>query len=154
MLTFNLYTAGEYERSHRVVHIDPAAVVAVEESERRPAVGGWYQVAIITLATGDKYIVLDEARQAARQIADCARRSFGRASARPPNGGGKKTNGGAASVPPRWDRPAKSTPFAQVQPCRDGPPVSTCRGQSSRKHSRACIVVFNNSASFQVTTSA
>jgi hypothetical protein len=59
MLTFNLYTADDYERRPRLVHIDPAAVVAVEEAERRPAFGGRYQVAIITLATGDKYIVED-----------------------------------------------------------------------------------------------
>jgi hypothetical protein len=40
MLAFTLYTADDYERSHRLVHIDPAAVVAVEEEDRRPAFRG------------------------------------------------------------------------------------------------------------------
>jgi hypothetical protein len=35
MLTFNLYTADDSERSHGVVHINPIAVIAVEETERR-----------------------------------------------------------------------------------------------------------------------
>ena len=63
MLTFALYTADDYERRTRRVHIDPAAVVSVEEAERRPAFGGWYQVAVIALATGDKFIVEDGAAQ-------------------------------------------------------------------------------------------
>ena len=70
MLTFNLYTADDSERAHGVVHLDPIAVIAVEETERRPAFGGWYQVAVNTLATGDKYVVEDEARSAAWEIAD------------------------------------------------------------------------------------
>ncbi len=70
MLTFSLYTADDYERSRRVVHIDPSAVISVEESERRPAFGGRDSVAIITLATGDKYIVEDGARRAAKAIAE------------------------------------------------------------------------------------
>jgi hypothetical protein len=70
MLTFTLYTADEYDRSRRTVHIDPAAVISVEETERRPAFGGWCQVAIITLTTGDKYIVEDDSRTAARMIAE------------------------------------------------------------------------------------
>jgi hypothetical protein len=41
-----------YDHSRRVVHIDLCAVIAVEEAERRPAFGGYHQVAIITLATG------------------------------------------------------------------------------------------------------
>jgi hypothetical protein len=75
MLTFTLYTADDYGRRSRQVHIDPAAVASVEESERRPAFGGWYQVAIITLTTGDKHIVEDGARRAARQIAEAKRLS-------------------------------------------------------------------------------
>jgi hypothetical protein len=73
MLTFTLYTADDYDRSRRVVHIDPSAVVSVEETERRLAFGGWYQVAIITLATGDKYVVEDGSRRAAKQIAEAKR---------------------------------------------------------------------------------
>jgi hypothetical protein len=69
MLTFTLYTADEYDRTTRHVHIDPGAVVAVEETERRPALGGAHAVAVITLVTGDKYIVEDWQRRAARQIA-------------------------------------------------------------------------------------
>lgn len=70
MLTFNLYTADDYDRSRRVVHIDPAAVISVEETERRPAYSGYYQVAIITLVTGDKHTVEDGSRTAARKIAE------------------------------------------------------------------------------------
>lgn len=68
MLTFTLYTADDYERSRRVVHVDPLAVVSVEESERRPAFGGWHQVAVLILSTGDKHIVEDSSRRAAKQI--------------------------------------------------------------------------------------
>jgi hypothetical protein len=71
MLTFNLYTADEYDnRTRRVVHIDPAAVISVEETERRPAYGGYWQVAVITMITGDKHIVEDDSRTAARKIAE------------------------------------------------------------------------------------
>jgi hypothetical protein len=73
MLSFTLYTADDYDNSARHVHIDPAAVVAVEETERRPAFpafGGAHAVAVITLATGDKYIVEDWRRRAAKQIAE------------------------------------------------------------------------------------
>jgi hypothetical protein len=70
MLTFTLYTADTYDQSPRHVHIDAAAVVSVEETERRPAFGGYHQVVIITLTTGDKYVVEDEARTAARRIAE------------------------------------------------------------------------------------
>jgi hypothetical protein len=69
MLTFTLYTADDYDRgSSRNVHIDPATVVSVEESERRPAFGGYWQVAVITLLTGDKFIVQDGVRKAAKRI--------------------------------------------------------------------------------------
>jgi hypothetical protein len=70
MLTFDLYSADDYERSRRTVHIDPAAVVFVEETERRPAFGGYHSVTIITLATGKEYVVEDGARKAAKQIAE------------------------------------------------------------------------------------
>ncbi|MHB1425505.1 MAG: hypothetical protein ACYC3I_20245 [Gemmataceae bacterium] len=69
MLTFNLYTADDYERTRRVVHIEPAAVVSVEEAERRPAFGGYHPIAVIALATGDKFTVEDGSRTAARLIA-------------------------------------------------------------------------------------
>jgi hypothetical protein len=70
VLTFTLYTADDYERSRRVIHIDPTIVVAVEETDRRPAFGGWYHVAVLTLATGDKYVVEDGGRRVAREIAE------------------------------------------------------------------------------------
>lgn len=53
-----------------MIDADAAAVVSVEEAERRPAYSGYHQVAIITLATGDKFIVEDGSRTAARQIAE------------------------------------------------------------------------------------
>jgi hypothetical protein len=68
MLTFTLYTEDRGDR--RSAHIDPAAVASVEEAERRPAFGGWHQVAVITLVTGDKFTVEDGARGAARLIAE------------------------------------------------------------------------------------
>jgi hypothetical protein len=70
MLTFTLYTADDYDRSCRVVHIDPCAVIAVEEAERRPAFGGYHQVVVITLVTGREYVVEDGARRLAREIAE------------------------------------------------------------------------------------
>lgn len=70
MLTFNVYTADDYDQSRRTIHIDPCAVIAVEETERRPAFGGYHLVTVITLATGDKHIVEDGARRVARQIAE------------------------------------------------------------------------------------
>jgi hypothetical protein len=41
MLTFNLYTDDDYDGRRRLLHIDPCAVIAVEETERRPAFGGY-----------------------------------------------------------------------------------------------------------------
>ena len=71
MLTFNLYTADDYDnRTGRQVHIDPAAVVSVEETQRRPAYSGYWQVAVITLVTGNKHTVEDGSRTAARKIAE------------------------------------------------------------------------------------
>jgi hypothetical protein len=69
MLTFKLCTADDFDRKVRAVHIDPAAVVAVEEAERCSPLGDCYPVAVITLATGDKYIVEDGTRKVARTIA-------------------------------------------------------------------------------------
>jgi hypothetical protein len=66
VLTFTLFCEDRGDR--RTVHIDPAAVASVEETERRRAFGGWHQVAVITLTTGDKHVVEDGARRAARQI--------------------------------------------------------------------------------------
>lgn len=70
MLTFTLYVGDDYDRAPRRVHIDPSAVVAVEEAERRPAFGGYHQVAVITLTTGDRYVVEDGARLVAKRIAE------------------------------------------------------------------------------------
>jgi hypothetical protein len=70
MLTFTLYTADDYDPAPRHIHIDPAAVVSVEEAERRPAFCGYHPVAVITLATGDKHVVEDGARTAARRIVE------------------------------------------------------------------------------------
>jgi hypothetical protein len=68
MLTFTLYT--EDRDGPRAVHIDPAAVAGVEETERRPAFGGWHQVALITRTTGRQFTVEDGARKVARQVAE------------------------------------------------------------------------------------
>jgi hypothetical protein len=71
MLTFRLYREN-VSASDRAgtIHIDPLAVVSVEEAERRPAFGGWHQVAVVTLSIGDRHVVEDGARTAARLIAD------------------------------------------------------------------------------------
>jgi hypothetical protein len=58
MLTFTLYTADDYERTRRVVHIDPVAVVAVEEAElgrstcghRRPAAAAEHEAKALAKA--------------------------------------------------------------------------------------------------------
>jgi hypothetical protein len=70
MLTFTLYNGDDFDRSRRIVHIDPLAVVSVEEAERRPAFGGYHHVAVITLVTEREYIVEDDPRRAAFEIAD------------------------------------------------------------------------------------
>jgi hypothetical protein len=44
---------------------------------RWPAFGGYHPVAVITLATGDKYIVEDGARTAARLIVEAQAASIG-----------------------------------------------------------------------------
>jgi hypothetical protein len=67
MLTFTLYDEDTRGPS-RSVHIDPAAVASVEEDLRRPAFGGWWQVAVITLANGERFVVADGARTAARLV--------------------------------------------------------------------------------------
>jgi hypothetical protein len=59
MLTFTLYTADDYDRRTRHVHIDPLAVASVEEAERRPAFGGYWCVAVITLVNGERFVVED-----------------------------------------------------------------------------------------------
>jgi hypothetical protein len=70
MLTFTLYTADGHDNRSRQAHIDPAAVISVEEAERRPAYNGYHQVAVITMINGDKHIVEDGSRTAARKIAE------------------------------------------------------------------------------------
>ena len=70
MLTFTLYCDDFSPGPSRQVHIDPAAVASVEEDERRPAYRGWHQVAVIMLVTGKTFVVEDEARLAAKRIAE------------------------------------------------------------------------------------
>ena len=66
MLRFTLYSEERGEL--RAVHIDPAEVASVVETERRPAFGGWHQVAVITLRCGTEHVVEDGSRRAAQQI--------------------------------------------------------------------------------------
>jgi hypothetical protein len=69
-LTFQLYTADDYDRTTgRPTSTRPPSWPS-KETERRPAFGGWHQVAVITLATGDKYTVEDGVRQVAKLIAE------------------------------------------------------------------------------------
>jgi hypothetical protein len=74
-------------------------VVSVEETERRAAFSGYYQVAIITLSTGKEYIVEDGAGRAGRLIAE----------ARQQNREGVRANseGHPHALPPLWRRIAR-----------------------------------------------
>jgi hypothetical protein len=67
MLKFALYDEDAPRRSRRA-RIDPAAMVSIEGAERRPAFGGWHQIAVIAMVNGDDFVVEDEARRAARMI--------------------------------------------------------------------------------------
>ena len=68
MLTFELYPDGE--RRTEPVHINPAAVASVRETEQRPAFGGWWQVAVIRLIDGTEHVVCDGSRTVAKRIAE------------------------------------------------------------------------------------
>jgi hypothetical protein len=70
MLTFTLYPGDDYDRRTRQVSINPGFVASVEESERRPAFGGWSFVAVIHLHDGKEHVVYDSTRRVARQIAE------------------------------------------------------------------------------------
>jgi hypothetical protein len=70
MLTFTPYTADGYDRPTRHVHIDPLAVASVEEAERRPAFGGYWQVAVVTMMNGERFVVEDGARRPAKVVRD------------------------------------------------------------------------------------
>jgi hypothetical protein len=43
-------------------------VASVEEAERRPAFGGYWQVAVIAMVNGERFVVEDGARRAARMV--------------------------------------------------------------------------------------
>jgi hypothetical protein len=68
MLTFTLYNENLPRGRSEPVHIDPAAVIAARETERRPALSGYHQTAVITLVTGTEYVVEDGARRVAKEI--------------------------------------------------------------------------------------
>jgi hypothetical protein len=70
MLSFDLYTADDYDRTRRTVHVNAALVASVVETERRPAFGGSSPVAVIRMHDGAEHVVYDGARQVARQVAD------------------------------------------------------------------------------------
>jgi hypothetical protein len=74
MLSFQLYSDAFGSNTPWSVHIDPDTVVSIEEADRRPAFEGEQPVAIITLATGKEYAILDRGRFVGRQIA-AARKS-------------------------------------------------------------------------------
>jgi hypothetical protein len=66
MIAFDLWSDGPERRR---VHIHPAEVASVVETEDRRAYGGWNQVALITMRNGEKFKVRDDARRVAPQIA-------------------------------------------------------------------------------------
>jgi hypothetical protein len=47
---------------------DPLAVASAEVVERRPAFGGWWQVAVVTMMNGEWFVVEDGARRAAKVV--------------------------------------------------------------------------------------
>jgi hypothetical protein len=61
---------------------DPLAVASVEEAERRPAFGGYWQVAVVTMYNGEKFTVEDGARRAAKVIGEAKERAAERAERR------------------------------------------------------------------------
>jgi hypothetical protein len=77
VLTFTLYTADDYDRRTRHVHIDPLAVASVEEAERRPAFGGYWQVAVIVMVNGERFVVEDGARRVAKMVREAKEKAAG-----------------------------------------------------------------------------
>jgi hypothetical protein len=75
LLTFTLYTAGDYDRRTRHVPIDPLVVASVEEAERRPAFVGYWQVAVVVMVNGERFVVEDGARRAARMVREAKERA-------------------------------------------------------------------------------
>lgn len=67
MLTFTLY-CDSYSYVDRKIHINPEAVAAVVEGERRPRDSGSQKVATIRLLDGTEYCVQDSSRSVAYQI--------------------------------------------------------------------------------------
>lgn len=67
MLTFTLYSEGR--ASDHAVHINPHEVASIRETEDRPAFGGWWETAVITMNNGEQFRVQDGARTVAKQIA-------------------------------------------------------------------------------------
>ncbi len=79
MLTFDIYPEDLTGRPAERVHVDPACVASVRETERRRAYGGYSPVAVLTMHDGERFVVYDGARAAARQVAE-AQRGAGAAS--------------------------------------------------------------------------
>ena len=69
MLTFDLYRDDFAERSERI-HINPAYVASVRDTEQRRSFGGYSPVAVITMHDGAQHVVYDSAQKVAAQIAD------------------------------------------------------------------------------------
>src|ERR1700722_6303904 len=69
MLTFDLYPDDFAERSQRI-HVNPAFVVAVIETEQRRSFGGYSPVGVITMHDGAQHVVDDTDRTVADQFAN------------------------------------------------------------------------------------
>jgi hypothetical protein len=70
MLTFTFFSENPHPPAE--VHIDPAAVSTVAESQRRRA-GMLVPVALVTLSTGQEFTVEDPGRDVAKRIREARR---------------------------------------------------------------------------------
>lgn len=68
MLEFTLFDCEE--RHFHKVHINPAAVASVEETDRRRAYGFNQPCAVIRLVTGESHVVYDHNRDVAKKIGE------------------------------------------------------------------------------------
>jgi len=65
MLTFTAFVEGRGPPDK--VHVNPAAVASVVETERR-TLSAWARVAVIRMLDGVEHVVCDEGRTVVRQI--------------------------------------------------------------------------------------
>jgi hypothetical protein len=68
VLTFSVFNPNS--RRSASVHVDPATVAVVRETEQRPGDAFWQPVAVLTLFDGSDLTVYDYGRDVGRRIAE------------------------------------------------------------------------------------